>query len=178
MENQENKKETANSQSVIQEEQEAGNEIDTSDWLTYRNKEYGFEVRYPADWEYNNRDGITFNSTDCVKNDFNECETYINFSTYKEKGKNYEDVFEWRKHDFKNNNINNPEESIVKINNINYKIIKFSSKNIDNALVDSYYFIDDIGNGWEITVKYYDKKESQIEFNTLKKILKTLKLLD
>jgi len=26
-------------------------EIDTSDWLTYRNEEYGFELRYPGEWE-------------------------------------------------------------------------------------------------------------------------------
>jgi len=27
-------------------------EIDTSDWKTYRNEEYGFELRYPGGWEY------------------------------------------------------------------------------------------------------------------------------
>jgi hypothetical protein len=27
-------------------------EIDLSDWQTYRNEEYGFEFRYPADWSY------------------------------------------------------------------------------------------------------------------------------
>ena len=26
-------------------------EIDTSNWKTYRNKEYGFEVKYPEGWE-------------------------------------------------------------------------------------------------------------------------------
>jgi uncharacterized membrane protein YvbJ len=24
--------------------------IDTSDWRTYRNEEYGFEIRYPVNW--------------------------------------------------------------------------------------------------------------------------------
>jgi len=29
----------------------ATEQIDTSDWQTYRNDEYGYEVRYPTDWE-------------------------------------------------------------------------------------------------------------------------------
>jgi uncharacterized lipoprotein YajG len=30
-------------------------EVDTSDWLTYENEEYGFTVQYPSDWFYFNK---------------------------------------------------------------------------------------------------------------------------
>ncbi len=30
------------------------NVLDTSDWKTYQNKEFGFEVKYPKDWELEN----------------------------------------------------------------------------------------------------------------------------
>jgi len=36
--------------------------IDASDWLTYKNEEYGFEFKYPADWKVqldDNEKGIT-----------------------------------------------------------------------------------------------------------------------
>ena len=29
--------------------------IDISDWMTYRNEKYGYEVKYPKDWFYENR---------------------------------------------------------------------------------------------------------------------------
>ena len=32
-------------------EEEKIDTIDTSDWLTYENKEYGYSVKYPRDWE-------------------------------------------------------------------------------------------------------------------------------
>lgn len=30
-------------------------ELDTSDWLTYTNEEYGFSVKYPSNWIYFNK---------------------------------------------------------------------------------------------------------------------------
>jgi hypothetical protein len=57
---------------------EEGNEkedIDTSNWLTYRNEEYGFEVKYPEEFIYDKRSTIeealflTFNSKNNINND-------------------------------------------------------------------------------------------------------------
>ena len=44
-------------------------EIDTSDWLTYRNEEYGYSIKYPNDWilrEFpNTKTGAEFTGGDC-----------------------------------------------------------------------------------------------------------------
>ncbi|RIK82255.1 hypothetical protein DCC62_00490 [candidate division KSB1 bacterium] len=49
-----------NSQSQIEPEI-ITSEVDTSDWLTYRNEEWEFEVRYPTDFNLDVTDGIKYN---------------------------------------------------------------------------------------------------------------------
>ena len=59
-------------QPVLDAESEISNqqsEIDMSDWLTYRNEEYGFEVRYPEGWS---------------KNDYINDPLFIKFTRYNE----------------------------------------------------------------------------------------------
>jgi len=54
-------------------------EIDTSNWKTYRNEEYGFEFRYPEDWyydicasNYENHIAVFSDKTvDCINDIFN-----------------------------------------------------------------------------------------------------------
>jgi hypothetical protein len=41
---------------------------ETTDWQTYTNKEYGFEIKYPKEWKQSNEEGaITFNSPENEK---------------------------------------------------------------------------------------------------------------
>ena len=51
--------------------QEDGEDIDTSNWKTYRNEEYGFEVKYPEGWELilKNNNTIEEDGIFIIKND-------------------------------------------------------------------------------------------------------------
>jgi len=44
------------SESVVLQPTEEESEIDISDWKIYRNEKYGFEIKYPPNWDYNEED--------------------------------------------------------------------------------------------------------------------------
>lgn len=61
----------ANSSISNRNENTNSSEIDTSDWLTYTNEEYGFSFRYPMDWNLaETTSGISLTSPELVNNTY------------------------------------------------------------------------------------------------------------
>ncbi len=67
-------------------------DIDISDWKTYRNEKYGYEIKYPNDWDINSADLSSIQYLDSKYKDFYESPftNPLSIDTIEENNKNIE----------------------------------------------------------------------------------------
>lgn len=117
---------------------EQGSEINTSDWQTYTNEEYGFSFKYPKDWTLKeSATSVALNSPDLVGS------TYANSLTIKVT----ENDFDSQKKQIENSDLIDGNLSLSRFNddveelNINDLDAKVGTHSTAIGLNEKYYFI-------------------------------------
>ena len=157
---------------------------DISDWKTYRNEEFGFEVKYPEDWEYEIQEGglgtssgINFSSP---KGQDNFVFFDLGHSSYSEKDANElaQKDFEVRefKVESKEDVFINEIEGVRYISNynnpINKKYVaaywsnKFTERENDFYVLETYIKLEN-KNGEKAIINIFDQMLSTIKFTNL-----------
>ncbi|OGF26509.1 hypothetical protein A2242_03795 [Candidatus Falkowbacteria bacterium RIFOXYA2_FULL_47_9] len=147
--------------------------VDTSDWLTYRNEEYGFEMRYPKnltikDWAYKtpNWELLLY-----IGENKNIDDGVVSFGVEKNiKIFDAEKIF-WPMP----REVMKVKEVTLGVNNYNAHevIVNFYSVDGNNNTLN--YFIENSGKLLDIT--YNKEKSSELSEDTFKQILSTFKFL-
>lgn len=155
--------------SELKNEQESKKEIDISNWKTYRDDKYKFEIKYPYNWEFDEFDGKSFfiegfkevnriGISEKSKKLINSIDGdyMVNISVYSNKKIFYTTLNDWRKFDI-NNAIDNKEEYFFKkysFSNDEVLVFKRKKHNNENIGITSYYFFNN-NDGYEITSSYF-----------------------
>ncbi len=145
----------------------AENTIDTSNWQTYKNEEYGFEVKYPKDYVYSEVDGVRFYKKQCEMNKFNICPKGISINTYPNDKNDF--IKSWSKEcdAFK----------IVKIRGVKSDVSScderlsstFAQINLYDHIV-KYSFVTDNNVFYDIHISYFGSDNIEIENNIFNSI--------
>jgi len=93
---------------------------ETANWKTYKNKEYGFEIRYPNDWLIEgNQDSVYFKRTDISQEEMERMEIGYPLSILVENT-SAESIFDWFENSFSDRPQNlKPEKHSITIGGIN-----------------------------------------------------------
>ena len=126
--------------------------IDTSDWRTYQNEEFGFEMKYPEDWEYTFKD---------INSHFQGSVLMENSVSFRPKNDHPNANFEvaFNNSPIKNNDycLNNKEETIY-INNIKAVKCKLSLN------PDGYKDVSVFGYEGDLGTKIFFSKNSNYNY--------------
>ena len=143
------------------------NTLDTSDWVTYRNEEFGFEVRYPSAWDITTRTkeeiqeinpSMSFSNSFIGSVGFDTHEPYsgISIMVYNQNIETLVEDRGWTH--FKDPG---PGQTIkARINNID--AYYFLRKEMDE-IYPGVYFLGDSGRGFEITHTTSDDNEKAFQ---------------